>query len=214
VFAAAGIHPNYLSEAAPGDMEKIAHLGSETEVVAIGETGLDAHWDQTSPARQRDGLGAHAALAVATGKPLIVHARRADDDVLAMLDRFPGLRGVRHCFDRPWDVAEAYLARGFSFSIGAAVCRPGYKKFKAALRRIPEDCILLETDCPYQLPPGRMRSRFSPTGSPAGRTPEHASRNEPAYLVDVARALAAVLDRPVDEVARLTTANAERLFGM
>jgi TatD DNase family protein len=196
VLAAVGIHPNDLAEAAPDDMDGVSALASLPEVVAIGETGLDFHYDRTPSGEQVVGLRRHIELARRAGKPIIIHARKADERVLEILSEFGGpIRGVRHCFDASPPVAEAYLKAGLHISFGGAITRPGHKKLKAAAAAVPADRLLVETDCPYQSP-----ARY------AGQ------RNEPAYVVEVVRALAALRGTTAEEVAALTTANAEALF--
>jgi len=194
----AGIHPAAWPDAGPDDMDRIERLAAGRNFVAVGETGLDFHYDAPPPAEQIRLFERHVALALSVGKPIIVHARRADDEVLDVL-RAAGdaLRGVRHCFDRPMDVAERYIELDFHISIGAAVTREGYRKFKAAARAIPADRLLLETDCPYQAPASR-----------AG------GRNEPAFIVETLVALAGLRGVSPDELAAATTANARRLFGL
>lgn len=196
IWPTAGIHPNSWSDAARGDFEHVQGLARNPLTVAVGETGLDFHHEHTPRAEQVRAFERHVELALAVGKPVIVHARNSDDEVLDVLrSAGDGLRGVRHCFDRPMDVAERYLELGFFVALGAAVTRPGYKRFKAAARELPADRILLETDCPYQ--------------SPASRA---GGRNEPAYIVETLEALAELRDEPPEHLAAVTTANAERLF--
>jgi len=196
IRAAVGIHPNDWSEAAPGDFASLEDLAALPEVVAVGETGLDFYRDRTPVEAQVTGLRRHIELARAVDKPLIIHARKSDERVLEELARGgSGLRGVRHCFDGSSEVAERYTACGFSIAVGGVVTRPGYKKLKAALRALPADRLMVETDCPYQTPASR-----------AG------SRNEPAFLVETVRALAEIRAESVTQVASATTQAAERLF--
>jgi TatD DNase family protein len=196
IAAAVGIHPNDWADAGPDDMTALGELARLPEVVAVGETGLDFHYDRTPFERQVEALREHLALALETGKPLIIHARKADERVLEVLAEFGGgLRGVRHCFDGSPAVAEEYLAAGLHISFGGAVTRPGHKKLRAAAGAVPADRLLVETDCPYQSP-----ARY------AGQ------RNEPAYVVEVVRALAALRGTTPEDIAAVTTANAEGLF--
>ncbi len=197
IRASVGIHPNYWAQAGPDDWAQIEELAERREVVAVGESGLDFHYTYTSREAQAEALRLHVRLARRAGKPLIIHARKADDEVLAVLqDEAPTPGGVRHCFDRPMSAAEGYLALGYHVAVGAAATRPGYVKFKQALRALPPDRLLLETDCPYQ--------------SPAGKSGE---RNEPAFVVETLSAVAAIREEPAEAVAAQTTANAAALFG-
>jgi len=202
VYAAVGIYPNHWSQARPDDMPEIEALCALTEVVAVGETGLDFHYGHTEHDAQVDGFVRHIRLARSTGKPLIVHARKSDEEVLRILAEesagaggTAGLRGVRHCFDASDQTALRYAEMGFHISFGGALTRPGFHKPKAAASATPSDRLLVETDCPYQTP-----------ASHAG------ARNEPAFIIETLKALAALRGEDPEQVASLTTANAQRLF--
>ena len=198
IRASVGIHPNRWAEAGDAEWERVCELAERPQVVAVGETGLDYHHEYTPKDEQKHGFRRHVELSQRTGKPLIIHARRSDDDAIALLAEFAGeLTGVRHCFDRPGELMDRYLELGLHVSIGAAVTRPGYKKFKAAVRRLPAERLLVETDCPYQ--------------SPASRS---GNRNEPAYIVETLKAIARLRETTVEDIADLTTRNARRLFGL
>ena len=196
IHATVGIHPNYWAAAGPEDWACIEELAALPEVVAVGESGLDFHYTYTPREAQAEALRRHIRLAHGTGKPIIIHARNADEEVLQVLHEEgapPG--GVRHCFDRPLAAAEGYLELGWHVAVGAAVTRPGYVKFKDAVRCLPADRLLLETDSPYQ----------SPATHPG-------ARNEPAYITETLRAVAALRGEDVEATAETTTRNAERLF--
>ncbi len=194
--AAVGIHPNQWREAGPDDMSEIERLAATPEVVAVGETGLDFHHKFTPPDEQRAAFRRHTLLALSTGKPLIVHSRKSDEEVLRILAAEGEVPpGVRHCFEGSAQVAGRYVELGFHISFAGAVTRPGHKKTKAAARAVPEDRLLVETDCPYQTPAARS-----------------GARNEPAFIVDTIEALAALRDEEPATIASLTTANAMRLF--
>jgi len=204
VYAAVGIQPNYCGQAAPGDWDRVAALADHARVVAIGETGLDRHWDFTPFAVQREFFDRHLRLAQARGLPVIVHCREAEADVLPMLREAAGrgpLEGVLHAFsgDRAW--AQQCLALGLYVSLAGAVTYTN-RKFDAlreAARAIPEDRLLIETDSPYLVPhPLRGRQK----------------RNEPAHLVLVARCLAELRGVTLERLAAQTAANARRLFGL
>ena len=198
VYAAVGLHPNYVAEGQPTDWAEIRELARHDAVLAVGETGLDFHHECTPHPQQMDSLVQHVDLALTLDKPLIIHARKADEAVLEVLSSRRGpLRGVRHCFDASAQTAARYVDLGFHVSIGGLVTRPGYKKLKAAVRSLPGDRLLLETDCPYQTPEAHR-----------------GQRNEPAFLVDTARAAAELRGESAVELARITTANARRLFAI
>ncbi|KPK63210.1 MAG: hypothetical protein AMK73_05330, partial [Planctomycetes bacterium SM23_32] len=193
VYAAVGIHPNQWADAGPGDFPALERLARHPAVVAVGETGLDFHRDATARERQVGAFRRHLRLARAAGLPVIVHARKADEEVLAALaEEGAGLPGVRHCFEGPAHLARRYVELGLHLSVGAAITRPGYKKLKAAMTDIRADRLLVETDCPYQAPASRG-----------------GQRNEPAFIVETVRALAELRGETPEQTAALTTANAE-----
>jgi len=198
IFAAVGIHPNCWARAAAEDLERLAELAAAPEVVAIGESGLDLHHPFTPIDAQVEGFRRHLRLAAELGKPILIHARKADERVLALLSETdPRPSGVRHCFDSSGQIAGRYVELGFHISLGAAVTRPGHRKLKAAARAVPDEWLLVETDCPYQAPAGR-----------AGQ------RNEPAFIVDTLHALAGLRGTAPEELAAVTTRNACALFGI
>jgi TatD DNase family protein len=202
VFAAVGIQPNYCLPAAADDWDRVVAMADGPRVVAIGETGLDRHWDFTPFAVQQDYFDRHLRLAQARTLPVIVHCREAEADVLPMLRAAAGrgpLSGVLHAFGGDRSFAEECLALGFYVSLAGAVTYTN-KKFAAlrdAARAIPDDRLLVETDSPYLVPhPLRGRQK----------------RNEPAHVVLVAECVAGLRGVSVERLAAQTTANALRLF--
>ncbi|MDP6439493.1 MAG: TatD family hydrolase [Candidatus Brocadiia bacterium] len=196
MLATAGIHPNCCAEANDGDFEQVAALAALPEVAAVGETGLDFHRDYAPAEMQVDCFLRHLRLARSVGKPLVIHARRADEDVLAILAREgAGVRGVRHCYDGTPGTAERYVELGMHVAFGGAATRSRHKKLKAAAASIPAERLLVETDCPY------MR----PAGAPEGP-------NEPANVRLVVGTLAELRGAGAEEIARITTRNAEELL--
>jgi TatD DNase family protein len=198
VWCTAGVHPHEAGAAEPDAVERVRALATAHEaVVAIGETGLDYHYDNAPRPTQRGLFEAHLALGAELSLPVVVHARDADDDVAAALRAMPfGTRGVLHCFtggDRAFD--EAMRADWYVSFSGIA----SFKSFGPVdrLREVPEDRLLIETDAPY-LSPVPVRGR----------------RNEPAHLVHVAQAVGALRGWDVAEVARRTTENACRFYGV
>jgi len=203
IWAAAGIHPNDAGEAGAQDLVSLCELCKHAEVVAVGETGLDFHHAFTPRDLQTWAFREHIRLARETGKPLVVHARKSDDEVLAILaeeaaaasPEEASLRGVRHCFDASLQIAARYVEQGFYISFGGILTQIGYKKVKAAAAALPAERLLVETDCPYQAP-----------ASCAG------ARNEPAFIVETVRALAVLRSETPESVADVTTSNARSLF--
>ena len=202
IHAAVGIQPNYCSQAATGDWDRIVSLAGRPGVVAVGETGLDRHWDFTPFAVQEDFFARHLQLAQSRDLPVIIHCRDAEADLLPMLrERAAGgpLRAVLHSFSGDVAFAEECLALGLFISFAGAVTYTN-KKFeplRQAAAAAPADRILVETDSPYLVPhPLRGKEK----------------RNEPAYLIHTARRLAEIRGQTFEELAAQTTANARALF--
>jgi len=202
LVAAVGIHPNSCAEAAAGDWDRIVAMVEHGGAVAIGETGLDRHWDFSPFDLQRDYFDRHLRLAQQTGLPVVVHCREAEADVLPMLReasaRSP-LRGVLHAFSADASMAAECLAMGFYISFAGNVTYTNKKldALRAVAATIPADRLLVETDSPYLVPhPHRGKQR----------------RNEPALVVHTAETLAAVRGQSFEDLAAQTTANARRLF--
>ncbi|MGB6041512.1 MAG: TatD family hydrolase [Pirellulales bacterium] len=199
VFAAVGIQPNYCEQAQPGDWDRVVALSSASKVVAIGETGLDRHWDYTPFEVQQDYFDRHLRLSQATGLPFIVHTRESELEVVAMLraarERGP-LSGVMHSFVGDERVAAECLEFGLYISFAGMVTFKKSEALRRVAASIPNDRILVETDAPYLSP-----------------EPRRGRRNEPAHVVDTATLLAEVREQDFEEFARQTTENAFRLFG-
>jgi TatD DNase family protein len=198
VWCTAGVHPHEAAGAGVGDIDAVRELAlAHAEVVAIGETGLDFHYDHSPRQVQTDLFEAHLALAAETGLPAVVHARDADEEIAAVLQGMPaGTRGVLHCFTGGERAFEAAMAAGWYVSFAGIA---SFKSFAAAdaLAQVPEDRLLVETDAPY-LAPVPLRGR----------------RNEPAFVVHVVEALARRLEIDAAELARRTTENARRFYGV
>jgi len=204
VHAAVGIQPNYCAQAAPGDWDRVAALVGHPRVVAIGETGLDRHWDYTPFAVQQDYFDRHLRLAQTRNLPVIIHCRESEADVIPMLREAAGrspIEGVLHAFSGDRAFADECLALGLYISFAGAVTYTN-KKFgplRDAARAIPEDRLLVETDSPYLVPhPLRGRQK----------------RNEPSCLPLTAKCLAELRGVGLEKFAAQTTANARRLFGL
>ncbi|MEQ8331050.1 MAG: TatD family hydrolase [Longimicrobiales bacterium] len=196
-WSTAGVHPHEAGAAEGDAVARIREMLQAPDVVAVGETGLDYHYDHSPRDVQRALFDAHLALGAEFSMPVVVHAREADDDVAAALRNAPaGTLGVLHCFtggDRAF--AEA-MARDWYVSFSGIA---SFRSFGAAdlLREVPADRLLIETDSPYLAP-----------------VPHRGKRNEPAFVARVAEAVAGHLGRPVADVARSTTANAVRFYGV
>jgi len=198
IWSTAGVHPHAAGDAAPDALDRVRAIATEhAEVVAIGETGLDFFYDTAPRDVQRDLFDRHLALGAELGLPVVVHAREADVEVADALDRMPqGTRGVLHCFTGGPLAFERALAADWYVSFSGIA---SFKNFGAIdfLRRVPEDRILIETDSPYLAP-----------------IPHRGKRNQPTFVPRVAEAVAGHLERSVDDVARITTENACRFYGI
>ena len=199
LVAAVGIHPNNAAEAADDDWERVVALVATAGVVAVGETGLDRHWDSTPFALQEDYFARHLQLARQHKLPIIIHCREAEADVLRMLradcDRHGSLRGVMHSFAGTWETAESCLALGLHISFAGMVTYKNAQPLREVAARIPLERLLVETDSPYLAP-----------------VPLRGKRNEPAFVVHTAAILAALHDLDLVTLAARTTVNACALF--
>jgi TatD DNase family protein len=196
-----GWHPHFADHPLDASqLRSLRILAREPLVVAIGEIGLDYHFTEYHqvPAREqarafRQMLG----LSQEVGKPIVLHTREAFSDVLAILDEFPGVGGVFHCFSGNAAIASECLARGFAISFAATVTYPGAHDVKGAAGLVPLDRMLVETDSPF-LPPQSRR------GKP----------NAPRYLPETVEAIARLRSDPVETVATATRRAAATLFGL
>jgi TatD DNase family protein len=197
VWASVGIHPHDAAGADETALARLGELARSPGVAAIGETGLDYHYDRSPREVQRAVFESQIRLARLMDLPVVVHCREADEDCLAILSEWAGsgLRGVMHCFSGDQPTAEALVGMGFFISFAGPLTFPNAGKLRETARLAPMDRLLIETDCPW-LAPQPVRGR----------------RNEPAFVRHVAEALAAVRGMTADEVAAGTAANAVRLF--
>ncbi|MEE9464332.1 MAG: TatD family hydrolase [Candidatus Neomarinimicrobiota bacterium] len=194
VWAAVGVHPHDVEKAPANVLTELEALAANEKVVAIGETGLD-FYRNLSPADLQEGLfREHLELAAALELPAIVHNRDADEALIRVLREVGHTSGVVHCFSSPPEFARHVLEFGFLISFTGTVTFPNSTN-PAVLRAVGLDRVMVETDSPYLAPAPRR-----------GRT------NEPAYVRLVAKKIAEVLELDVEEVARITTANARGLF--
>lgn len=198
--ATAGLQPNTLAQADPGDWDRVAALASAPEVVAVGETGLDRHWDWTPFEVQEDYFARHLELARRLGKPLVIHCREAEADVVRMLredfGRHGPVRGVMHSFTGDLATAQHCLEMGLHLSFAGMVTYKNAGDLRAVAAKVPADRILVETDSPYLAP-----------------VPLRGKCNEPAFVVHTGGCLAQERGESLEEFAAATTRNARALFG-
>ena len=194
VWAAVGVHPHDSREAPPDVLHRLEALASHEKVVAIGETGLDYVRDISPPETQRALYQGQLELARSLDLPAIVHNRRADGDLLAIIQAVGHAKGVLHCFSSTPEFARQALDFGFHLSFTGTVTY-GKNRNEAVLKAVGLERVMVETDCPYLAP-----------------VPHRGKTNEPAFARHVAEKIAMICGTTLEEVARITTANARRLF--
>ncbi len=199
VRVVAGIHPHEAGHAAEGWDRALLSIVRRDDVFAVGETGLDYHYDFAEPAAQRHVFRRQLEIACEVGKPVVIHCRDAQRDALDELRSFPTLRGaVFHCFTGTQADADEILDRGHWISLTGVVTFKKSDKLRAVARNLPADRFMIETDAPY-LSPEPLRSRRP---------------NEPAHLIHTARRIAAARGISTAELSALTLANTRRFFSL
>ena len=198
VFCSVGTHPHQAHEELDIAVDDIVRMTEHRKVVAIGEAGLDYFYDYSPRDAQERGFRNHIAAARATGLPLVIHSRNADDDMARILEEEMGkgaFKAVLHCFTGGRALAEQAIALGLSISFTGIVTFKKSDELRTIAASLPSDRILVETDAPY-LAPGRYRGK----------------RNEPSFVTETAKVLAETRGVSTDELARQTTDNFFRLF--
>ncbi len=199
VFSTAGVHPHEAGKAPDGWEEALERLLGEPRVVAVGETGLDYHYDYAPRDAQRRVFEAQLALADRVGKPVIIHCREAQEDALAVLRGFPRLGAVVfHCFTGTEAEASAVLDGGHWISLTGVVTFRNADELRRVAAMLPADRLMVETDAPY-LSPEPVRSR---------------KPNEPAHVAHIARVIAGERRMAWDEFVARSRANTVRFFGL
>ena len=195
VLPAFGLHPMFMAAHHSSHLDALEKRLSEQRPVAVGECGLDFQIDDPDREAQEALFHAQLALAARFDLPVIVHARKSVERAWLMLREFPTLRGVMHSYSGSLDQAQRFVERGFMLGFGGPVTWTRAKRLHRLVAALPLEAILLETDAPDQ--PGEQH---------------RGERNEPAWLPEVAGAVAALKQLPVETVAETTTANARKLF--
>jgi len=195
LWPTAGLHPHRGIDFNDESAMALARLQGLADVVAVGETGLDYHYDHSPRERQRASFEWHLSQSAVTGKPCIVHAREADEDVARMIADAPaGASGVLHSFSGGRELLLAALERGFAVSFSGMVTFAKYDQ-QWAVEMVPDDRLLIETDAPFLAP-----------------APNRGRRNEPSYLPRTAARVAEIRGASVERIAELTRNNAIALF--
>jgi TatD DNase family protein len=199
VYCSIGTHPHYAHEELDVTTADLVAHTQHPKVVALGEAGLDYHYDRSPRDAQERGLRAHIAAARETGLPLVIHSREADADTARILEEETGqgaFPAVLHCFTGGADLARRAIALGLSISFTGILTFKNSTALRAIAAELPADRILVETDAPYLAP-----------------LPFRGKRNEPAYVVETAKVLAETRGVLLDEIAHQTSENFFRLFG-
>ncbi|UCH62696.1 MAG: TatD family hydrolase [Fidelibacterota bacterium] len=194
VWAAVGIHPHDAEDAPPEALHNLESLATHNKVVAIGETGLDYVRNQSPPEVQRALFQGQLELARSLDLPVVVHNRRADDDLLATMQAAGHAKGVLHCFSSTPEFARIAIDFGFHISFTGTVTY-GKNRNESVLKAVGLERVMVETDCPYLAP-----------------VPHRGKANEPAFVRHVAEKIAGICGTTLEEVTRTTTANAQELF--
>lgn len=197
IYCSVGVHPNSAHEEPDVTSEQLVELARHPKVVAIGEAGLDYFYGAEHKAVQAIGLRQHIAAARITGLPLVIHARNADDDMIAILKEEMGqgaFPAILHCFSSGPELARAGVALGCYVSFSGILTFRNAEQIREIAKAVPADRLLVETDAPYLAP-----------------IPHRGGRNEPAYVAETARVLGEVTGLG-ERIGEVTTANFRRLF--
>lgn len=199
IYASIGIHPHDASKVSEQDWLAIESLVREPKVIAIGETGLDYYRNRSPHEDQQRIFRKHLTLAKTHNLPVIIHCREADSDCLTILQEHKNgnLRGVVHCFSGTREMARKYIELGFYISFAGPITFSNVNSLREVAKSIPVERVLLETDCPFLSP-----------------QPKRGERNEPSYLSYVIPVLADIYGLSVQDIRRITTFNAHKLFGI
>ena len=201
IYASIGVHPHEVRHIGDDWYDELRRLARHPKVVAYGEIGLDYHYNHSPPKLQRDRFREQVLLARECRLPVIIHTREAQEDTIAILreEQAADVGGVFHCFTGDAKLAKDGLDLGFYLSFSGVVTFQNAATLREIAKTVPTDRLLIETDCPYLTP-----------------APHRGKRNEPAYVKLVAETLASVRSGAsavsADDVARVTAANARRLF--
>ncbi len=195
--ATVGIHPHDASKADAETLVRLEELLSHPKVIAVGEIGLDYYYDNSPREQQRELFAKQLRIAASARKPVTIHTRDAWEDTLELLERHwlpAGLGGIMHCFSGGPEQARRVIKMGFHVSFAGILTFPKALLVQKAIREVPLDRLLVETDAPYLAP-----------------VPKRGKRNEPAYIVETVKKAAQLLNEEFDTIASVTTANFRRL---
>ncbi|MRG88163.1 TatD family hydrolase [Salinibacillus xinjiangensis] len=197
IYAAVGWHPVDAIDMTDEDLKWIEELSAHPKVVAIGEMGLDYHWDKSPKDVQKEVFRKQIALAKKVKLPIIIHNREATEDIVELLEEENAkeVGGIMHCFSSTPDIALKCIDMNFYISLGGPVTFKNAKEPKEVAKVVPLDRLLIETDCPFLAP-----------------HPNRGKRNEPAYVKLVAEKVAELKEMTLEEIGAITTQNAKEFF--
>ena len=194
VYATVGVHPHDASKASEETFSRLRELAGGAKVAAVGEIGLDYHYDFSPRPVQREVFVRQLGIAAEARKPVVIHTREAWEDTLTLLGGRLPYGGILHCFTGDERQARQALDLGLHLAFGGVLTFPKAEDVRRAARMAPEDRLLVETDCPYLAP-----------------APHRGRRNEPAFVVEVAHRLAVERGQTLERIAEVTTLNFERV---
>lgn len=196
IFASVGVHPLHVHDT-PVDSNQLRAFAADEQIIALGETGLDYHYQQDNIEQQQESFIRHLRVSSETGLPVIVHTREAREDTISILRQHadPEVGGVLHCFTESLEMAQQALELNYLISFSGIITFRNAESLRDVVRNIPLENMLIETDAPYLTP-----------------VPNRGKPNEPQYVVDVAQCIADLKGVTVGQVAEVTTANFDRLF--
>lgn len=197
IYATVGFHPCDTYERTEADYAELEELAAHAKVKAIGEIGLDYHYEDTDKEKQHIAFHRQMKLAEKMGLPVVIHSREATQDTLAVLKEYPQVKGVVHSYSGSVETAKILLDMGYYLSFNGIVTFKNAHKAREVLATLPHDRVLIETDCPYLAP-----------------DPHRGERNDPSLVPFVAAKVAEIWGITQEEVARITLENGKRFYGI
>jgi TatD DNase family protein len=199
MYAAVAIHPHDAKTVTPDTLKELRELAQHDKVIAVGETGLDYHYNHSLHEDQRRVFTEHLKIAGELDLPVIIHCRKAFDETVEVLRQFGDMkRVVFHCFSGSVEQAKIVLDHGYYISFTGVITFKNANKTRLAAGVVPLDRLMLETDCPYMSPEPMRKQRI----------------NEPALMIHTAKFLAGLKQMPLPDFARAVTANSKAFFGL
>ncbi len=195
LWAVVGLHPHDARLWTDKMRNAFVELAQHSKVVAIGEIGLDYHYDNSARDRQREVFKLQLALARELGLPAVIHSREASQDTVEIIEEFPDVNCLLHCYSGSWETAEVYRKLGHFFSFGGPITFKNAHRLRGVAQRISPERLLVETDCPYLTP-----------------HPFRGKRNEPAHIPYIMEKLAELHGLTVAEMTKITAENTRRFF--